>query len=118
MSYDLAVWQGEAPSDNREAARVHERLYAEYLEADDPVPVVTVMQDFLSALTDRWPDTNTDDNTPWAYTPLIRSASGPYAYIGLSWGAAELASAFIAETASSFGLVCFDPQAGSLRSSR
>jgi hypothetical protein len=115
MSYDLAVWQGDVPPNDREAARAHERLYEQYLDGDELVPAASSIADFVAALTERWPDRDTGDDTPWASTPLIRGASGPYIYIGLAWSSADVASAFVAETANAHGLICFDPQAGSLR---
>jgi hypothetical protein len=115
VSYDLALWQGEVPLSDHEAARMHEQLYEEYLEADEPFPVVDAITDFVSALTSRWPDTDTDDSTPWASAPLIRGASGPYIYLGIAWSSADTVSAYAAETAGAFGLICFDPQIRSLR---
>lgn len=115
MSFDLAVWQGDVPSSDGEAARTHEGLYEEYLEADELVPPVSSIVEFVAALTDRWADVDTGDDTPWASTPLIRGASGPYIYIGLAWSSADAVAAYVVETAGSLGLNCFDPQAGSLR---
>lgn len=45
-------------------------------------------------------------------------ASEPYIYIGLSWGSAVIASAYVAKVAKKFGLICSDPQIGTLRSRR
>ncbi|GAA4632442.1 hypothetical protein GCM10023196_065910 [Actinoallomurus vinaceus] len=115
MSYDVAVWEGPRPSDDREAAEVHERLYADYLDADEIEPVLDVVRRFVEVLTRQWPDTNTGDDTPWAGVPLLKGASGPYVYLSISWSAAEEVSAFVADVADQFGLVCFDPQAGMLR---
>jgi hypothetical protein len=117
MSYDLAIWQGDVPSSSREAAKVHARLRDEYLEGEGLVPPVSAITDFLSALTERWPDRDTGDDTPWASTPLSEGASGPYVYIGLAWSTAEMTSAHVAQVANRFGLICFDPQMRTLRSS-
>ncbi|MDI1454400.1 hypothetical protein NHG22_11365 [Streptomyces sp. ATE26] len=116
MSYDLAVWQGDVPSNDREAARVHNHLYDQYLDGDELFPVVSVVADFLAALTERWPDRDIGDDTPWAATPLSKGASGPYVYIALAWGTADMASAYVAQVANRFGLNCFDPQMKMLRS--
>ncbi|NEW72609.1 hypothetical protein [Streptomyces rhizosphaericus] len=116
MSYDLAVWHGDMPSDDREAARVHNRLYDEYLDGDELFPVASAIADFLAALTERWPDRDTGDDTPWASTPLSEGASGPYVYITLAWSSADTASAYVAQIANRSGLVCFDPQMKALRS--
>lgn len=116
MSYDLAVWQGNVPSSDREAAKVHNRLYEQYLDGDELFPTVGAIDDFLAALTERWPDRNTGDDTPWASTPLSRGASGPYVYITLAWSAADTVSAYVAQVANRFDLICFDPQMKTLRS--
>ncbi|WP_107066126.1 MULTISPECIES: hypothetical protein [unclassified Streptomyces] len=117
MSYDLAIWQGDNPSSDREAAKEHDRLYEEYLEVDELMPVTDVIADFLEALTERWPDRGVGEETPWAAIPLSEGASGPYVYISLAWGSAEETSAYVAQVASRLGLVCFDPQLRSMRTS-
>src|ERR1700754_949852 len=99
MSYDLAVWQGDVPPSDREAARVHDRLYDEYLDGDELFPAVSAIADFLAVLTERWPERDTGDDTPWASTPLSSGASGPYVYIALAWSSADMASAYVAQVA-------------------
>ncbi|NEA59599.1 hypothetical protein G3I60_36940 [Streptomyces sp. SID13666] len=116
MSYDLAVWQGDVPSNAREAARAHDLLFDRYLEGDELLPVTTAVAEFLAVLTDRWPDRDTGDDTPWASTPLSEGASGPYVYLTLAWSSAEVVSAYVANVAKNLGLNCFDPQMRALRS--
>lgn len=115
MSYDLAVWQGSVPSSDREAAEIHSHLYDEYLDGDELVPAADAIREFLAALTGRWPDRGVGDDTPWASTPLSGGASGPYVYITLAWRTADAASAYVAQVANAFGLICFDPQRNTLR---
>lgn len=103
MSYDLAIWQGDMLSNDREAARVHNRLYDEYLDGDELFPVGSVIADFLASLTERWPDRDTGDDTPWAATPLSRGASGPYVYIALAWSSADSTSAYVEQVANRLG---------------
>ncbi|MEZ3183139.1 hypothetical protein KYY02_32110 [Streptomyces pimonensis] len=110
MSYDLAIWVGDAPSSDREAEKCHKRLYDEYLEDGEFSPVAAEIVDLISVLTDRWPDVDAGDDTPWASTPVRAGASGPYLYIGLGWESAERVSPLIAEEAHRLGLNCFDPQ--------
>ncbi|GGX97630.1 hypothetical protein GCM10010324_49810 [Streptomyces hiroshimensis] len=50
MSYGLVVWQGDVPSSDHEAARVHNRLYSEYLDGDELLPTVSVITEFLAGL--------------------------------------------------------------------
>lgn len=115
MSYDLAVWDGPRPTSDRAAGEVHEQLYERYLDADEMEPASDIVRRFVGALTSRWPDVDVGDDTPWAGVPLLKGASGPYVYLSISWTAAEEVSAFVASTASEFGMVCFDPQAGIVR---
>ncbi|WP_405795738.1 hypothetical protein [Streptomyces sp. NBC_01506] len=115
MSYDLAVWYGGAPSSDREAARVHNRLYDEFIDGDELFPVMPVIVEFLAALTERWPDRDTGEDTPWAATPISAGASGPYVYIALAWSSADVVSAYVAQVANRFELNCFDPQMKALR---
>ncbi|MFZ3475129.1 hypothetical protein ACODT3_00295 [Streptomyces sp. 4.24] len=115
MSYDLAVWQGEAPSTYRQAAKEHDRLFEVYLDGEELSPIAPEIAKFLNILTDRWPDKNTGDETPWASTPLSASASGPYVYLTISWGSADATSAYVAEVANNLGLICLDPQMKTLR---
>lgn len=117
MSYDLAVWVGEEPATDREAAKEHDRLYEEYLEGDGVVPLEMEISNFLAVLTDRWPDRSAGDDSPWASIPLDASASGSYVYLTLAWARAEEMSVYVTEVAHRFGLNCFDPQLGSLRRS-
>ncbi|WP_255953102.1 hypothetical protein [Streptomyces odontomachi] len=115
MSYDLAVWQGNVPSSNREAVKMHEDLYRKYLDDGEVCPTVSAIAELLAILSDRWPDRDAGEDTPWASTPLSGGASGPYVYITLAWSGADVASAYIAQVANRLGLVCFDPQLKALR---
>jgi hypothetical protein len=58
---------------------------------DEP-PAITR---FVETLVKRWPDSGEqlDDNSPWAAAPLIRGASGPYVYFGMSYSQADEVSA-------------------------
>ena len=118
MSHDLAVWEGERPTDDKAAARCFSDLYDRYIDTDGPaIPPTERIDAFVSALLERWPDLSADvtSTSPWSTSPLIREARGPLIYFPMSWSMASEASAFAAEVASSMGLVCFDPQARRMR---
>lgn len=118
MSYDLAVWEGERPADDKSAARCFSDLYDRYIDADGPeVPPTERITAYVAALLERWPDLTADglSTLPWSTGPLIREARGPLIYFPMGWGMANEASAFAAETASKMGLVCFDPQMRCMR---
>ncbi len=117
MSYDLAVWEGERPADDKTAGRVFNDLYDRYLDGEPQEPASERIEAYVTVLLERWWDITEDEEetSPWSVGPLIDSASGPLIYFGLSWSMAEEASAYAAALAASMGLVCFDVQQDRLR---
>ncbi|WP_327316272.1 hypothetical protein [Streptomyces sp. NBC_01235] len=117
MSYDLAVWEGERPADDKIACRVFSDLYDRYLEGEDEEPPSERVAAYVGALLERWCDITEDveETSPWAAGPLIGEAKGPVIYFALRWDRAEEASAYAAALADSMGLICFDPQRRQLR---
>ncbi|WP_405966221.1 hypothetical protein OG613_01960 [Streptomyces sp. NBC_00015] len=116
MSYDLAVWEGERPTDDRAAGRAFADLYDCYLDAEVSHPSTERIADYIAALVERWGDASVDgDASPWAAWPLLAGAGGPLVYIPLGRSAAEEVSAHAAALADSMRLVCFDPQQNRLR---
>ncbi|MFG3042505.1 hypothetical protein ACGFYZ_36965 [Streptomyces sp. NPDC048330] len=115
MSYDLAVWDGDLPFDNRAASSAHDELYGRYLESDDAaVPPTPRIVAYVEALAARYPD-GVDHGVVWASPTVIDEASGPIVYLLMSYGQAEEVSEFAAALAREHGLVCFDPQGECLR---
>ncbi|WP_330301573.1 MULTISPECIES: hypothetical protein [unclassified Streptomyces] len=114
MSYDLAVWEGEQPADDRTAGRAFTDLY---LDTEVGHPPTERIAAYVAALVERWGDVTEDveDASPWAAGPLIGGAGGPLVYFPMSWSVAEEVSAHAAALADSMGLVCFDPQQNRLR---
>ncbi|MBX9426812.1 hypothetical protein [Streptomyces lateritius] len=117
MSYDLAVWEGERPADNKTAGQVFSDLYARYFEGEVHEPPSERIAAYVAALLERWCDLTEDeeDTSPWSTGPLIGEASGPLIYFPLRWSMAEEASAYAAAAAESMGLVCFDVQLDRIR---
>ena len=116
MSYDLAVWEGKRPSNDREAADIHVALYEQYVDTDEEIPPTPLIVEFVNMLLQRWPeDDDEDDNTPWSAAPLLGAARGPYIYFPMSWSQAEETSAFAVGIATRLGLNCYDPQLDQLR---
>ncbi|GAB2910802.1 hypothetical protein [Streptomyces mayteni] len=117
MSYDLAVWDGERPADDKAAARALTDLYERYVDSDVEHPPTERVAVYVAALLERWYDLTDDeeDTSPWSTSPLIREACGPLIYFPMRWRMAEEASAYAATLADSMGLVCFDPQQNRLR---
>jgi hypothetical protein len=119
MSYDLAVWEGERPADDAEAANTFGRLYSEYIDSGDEVAPSERIQAFVEALVDRYPNIGEADEDPeggpWSDGPLIDNASGPLVYFGMVWSRAEAVSQWAADLAAEHGLNCFDPQWNRLR---
>ncbi|GAA2770965.1 hypothetical protein GCM10010521_55540 [Streptomyces rameus] len=115
MSYDLAVWEGERPADDKTAGRVLEDIDARYSDQDHP-PTERIAA-YVAGLLERWCDLteDEDDTSPWSTGPLIDEASGPLIYFPMRYSMAEEASTYAASLAQSMGLVCFDPQQQKLR---
>ncbi|WP_329176343.1 hypothetical protein [Streptomyces sp. NBC_01477] len=117
MTYDLAVWEGERPADDKTAGRVFTGLYDRYIDEEPEHPPTERIAAYVAALLERWCDITEDesDNSPWSAGPLIGEASGPLIYFTMRWSMAEEASAYAAALAESMGLVCFDVQQDGLR---
>ncbi|MFC9339203.1 hypothetical protein ACFT0G_35595 [Streptomyces sp. NPDC057020] len=112
MSYDLAVWEGERPADDKTAGRAFSDLYDRYMDSEVEEPPSERIAAYVAALLERWCDITEDeeDTSPWSTGPLIGEASGPLIYFPMRWSMAEEASAYAAAVAESMGLVCFDVQ--------
>ncbi|MFF8381251.1 hypothetical protein ACF07V_34605 [Streptomyces sp. NPDC015661] len=117
MSYDLAVWEGERPADDKTAGQVFSDLYDRYLDGEDLNSPSELIAAYVTALLERWCDTTEDEEgtSPWSVGPLISGASGPLIYFGMGWSRAEEASAYAAHLADKMGLICFDVQQDRLR---
>jgi hypothetical protein len=106
VSFDLAVWDGDRPANDIEA------------ELTAPSPRIA---DYVDGLLARWPDIGNDAevDSPWPDGPLLGNASGRLFYFGITYSsgrdllreAIDYAVALAAER----GLVCYDPQYGTLR---
>lgn len=116
MSYDLAVWVGDRPADDSEAAIVHEALYEKYIEMEELATPHRLIKTFVGRLVERWSDIDTGDDSPWMGSPLLGSARGPYIYFGIAWSRADEVSSYAVQVAEQLGLTCFDPQMRVLRS--
>lgn len=116
MSYDLAVWEGDRPGDDTAAGKEYERLYDRYIASGQLQPPTPRIAAYVRALLDRYPeDDDAWEDGPWADAPLIRDASGPFIYFPMVYSKCDDASAWAAQTAHEYGLVCYDPQIGRLR---
>ena len=115
MSYDVAVWSGPLPSSNDDAAEEFEQRVA-VLEDDDPAPASLELQAFLDELLSVLPplDDSEDPDSPWATGPEPGDISGEFAYLTMTYPGAEAARDTVADVARRRGLVCFDPQEGTL----
>ncbi|MEV4436578.1 hypothetical protein [Streptomyces sp. NPDC049585] len=117
MSYDLAVWEGVRPADDKIAIQTFNDLYDRFIGAGKAQPPTERIAAYVAALLERWCDLTEDEDetSPWSTGPLIGEASGPLVYFPMRWSMAEEASAFAAQLAQSMGLACFDPQMNQLR---
>ncbi|MEV4705282.1 hypothetical protein [Actinoplanes sp. NPDC049316] len=117
MSYDLAVWEGDRPANDVTAAAQFEVLFDRFLESGEVVEPTARIAEYLTALLDRYPDTDPDagDGGPWAAGPLMSQASGPLAYLPMVWSRCDEVSAWAARLAEEHSLNCYDPQTKQLR---
>ncbi|MFD8968183.1 hypothetical protein ACFV0C_24865 [Streptomyces sp. NPDC059568] len=117
MTYDLAVWEGERPADDKTAGRVFSNLYDRYIDGAVEEPPSERIAAYVATLLQRWCDMAEDDEdaSPWSTGPLIDEASGPLIYFAMRWSMAAEASAYASALADSMGLVCFDVQQDRLR---
>lgn len=120
MSVDMAVWEGDRPESDDEAAKTCDSLYERYIDREYPTEPAPKIKEFAEALTATFPDLDAlgddeVDDSPWADSPLLGNASGPFIYFAMVTNdAAERAWELATSTASRLGLVAFDPQSGRL----
>jgi hypothetical protein len=114
MSYDLAVWEGELPSDDEAALEQYESLM-ERMDAEDLGEPTPRIRAYVEALLERWPDITVDEDSPWSVSPLMAEAAGHLVYFPMVFSRAGEASEYAADLARRHGLVCFDPQMECLR---
>ena len=117
MSYDLAVWDGERPANDKAAAAEFQRLYHRYIEPAEQFEPTPRIAAYVQALLDRYPDIDTDagDDSPWSTAPLLSEACGPLVYFPMVWSRCDEVSAWAAQLAAEHGLNCYDPQLDQLR---
>ncbi|MEU7068296.1 hypothetical protein [Streptomyces sp. NPDC046161] len=117
MSYDLVVWEGERPADDKTAGRVFSDLYDRYIDSDVEEPPSDRIAAYVAVLLERWCDLTEDEEetSPWSTGPLIGEASGPLIYFPMRFSMAEEASAYAAAVTQPMGLVCFNVQQDRLR---
>jgi hypothetical protein len=120
MPVDLAVWEGPQPASDAEAARTFKALYRQFMQAEPDIPPTESIAAYVAALLDRYPDLSELDDTavedsPWTDGPLIHRASGRALFLDMVGNeVGEAARRYAVRTARFAGLVCFDPDSGSL----
>jgi hypothetical protein len=120
VSVNLAVWEGPSPISDEAAASMFEELYDRYVGSEDEYPPTERIAAYVNRLLDRYPDLTVlaegdIDRSPWADGPLMADANGPFFYFGMTANeSAEAAWSYAVSTARAMGLICFDPQAGTL----
>jgi len=109
MSYDLAVWEGPQPKNDKAAGEMFLQLTE---QADPTTPPTPAIKAYVLELLERWPDItdNDDEDSPWSDGPLIANAMGPLFHFGMVYSKCGEGSEYAVEVAARHGLVCFDPQ--------
>jgi len=111
MSFDLAIWVGDTPTNDHEARRTLRALMDRSKETD---PVDPRLRESILEITQRYPDDLREmrSGSIWATCPL--TPQGSMLYMNLTWGVSDDVLDFIAGTAAKHGLVCYDPQASAV----
>jgi hypothetical protein len=112
MTYDLAVFEGDPPADDRAGAAEFRRLYETFMNSDVATSPTDRIAAYAMALLVRYPDIDTDAgvDSPWSSGPLLGEASGPLMSFPMVWSRCEEVSAWAAQLAADHGLNCYDPQ--------
>jgi hypothetical protein len=119
VSVDLAVWDGQRPANDEEARAAFDDLCDRFLDPPRTPPSAKIAA-YVRALTARYPELAIGDDDEaegvlWGSGPLIENASGPIVYIDLTLNSVfQQGWRYCVETASSHGLVAFDPQSAAL----
>jgi hypothetical protein len=120
MSIDMAVWEGERPASDKEAAQTYRALYDRYIESEYPTEATPRIKEFVETLLATFPDLDElgeddVDDSPWADSPLLGNAGGPFIYFAMVRNdALQQAWDLASSTAARLGLVAFDPQSDAL----
>ena len=111
VSYDLVVWRGPRPHDAVEA----ERLYKAHMRAvEEGEAPSRAIQSFLGEVTARIPaDPDFALGTAWAGSPWD-DAVGDVAILTFRADRVGAVLDVCGRVAANHGLVCYDPQTGSL----
>jgi hypothetical protein len=113
VSHDLAIWESPVPADNEDALAVYAGLCESYLECDEPLEPTARIRTYVEALLQHYPD---DAPTGvWASIPVLDEASGPIVSLLMTYARANEVAENAAALARDHGLICFDPQGGTLR---
>jgi hypothetical protein len=112
VSYDLVVWRGPRPNDAVEAARFYE-AHMRAVE-DGEAPPSRAIQSFLDEVTDRIPaERDPLVGSAWAGSAWD-DAVGDVAILTFRPDRAGVVLDVCGRVAAEHGLVCYDPQTGSL----
>ena len=116
----------QAEGQGFESPKLHRRSgvgldFANGLLHARPARPAAKLRAYVEALLTRWPDIEVvgdelvNEDSPWSVSPLMGDAIGWFVYFPMQWSRAREASAFAAEVAQQYGLICYDPQTESLR---
>ena len=106
MSYDLAVWIGARPANDRAAAREYERRIDVYERSSGPTHAH--IRAFVADLVARHPEGQADG--PWSVEPVLEENSGDLALLTVLVSGIERVEPDVRILAEQHGLVAFDPQ--------
>ncbi len=107
MSYDLAVWVGQAPPDDATAAAEFEERFDVYEGSEDPLSPALVA--FVAVLLERFPEGK--DDGVWALEPVLDDEGGDFLCLTMVVNdQLDDVVSYAAQVGSEHGLVVYDPQ--------
>jgi hypothetical protein len=87
VSYDFAIWEGDASTRQHSAATTFRELYDRYFSGELVAPTASI-QAYSEALAAHFPDHESED-TPWSAGGPIGSGSGPILYVAIRYSHAN-----------------------------
>jgi hypothetical protein len=109
MTAHFYAWEPSLAIDPRSAGFEQQLEQAQASTAD---PTVSLLK-FVERLLAKYPELSQSDDTPWATGPLAGEITGAFINFAVSWSWYNRALIdFVATTAGSCGLHCYDPQDG------
>ncbi|WP_431955593.1 hypothetical protein [Nocardia lijiangensis] len=107
MSYDMTVWEGDAPLDDEDRRDILVAIGTVFLEGrvGQRQPPPQIIADFIDALLRRWPNIG-EEGSPWT-SSVGAHLNGPVLRLDIDWDRAVDVAPGVVELAKRHGLQCY-----------